>query len=94
MKYCTYITANKPNGVLYTGQTHELKDRISSHKNKKYNNSFSARYNVDNLVWYKEFDNILDAREMEKKIKSGSRAKKIKLLEEPNPEWKDLFNEF
>lgn len=92
MKYWTYITANKPNGVLYTGQTHELKDRIYSHKNKKYKNSFSARYNVDKLVWYKEFDNIYAAREMEKKFKSGSRAKKVKLIEDMNPKWEDLYN--
>ena len=87
------MTANKPHGVIYTGQTHELKDRIKKHKEKKYKNSFSARYNVDKLVWYKEYDNILGARAMEKKLKGGSRAKKIALIEEMNPEWKDLFYE-
>ena len=93
MKYHTYMTANKPHGVIYIGQTHELKDRIKKHKTKKYKNSFSARYNVDKLVWYKEYDNILGARAMEKKLKGGSRAKKIALIEEMNPEWKDLFYE-
>ena len=80
------MTANRPNGVIYTGQTHELKDRILKHKTKKYKNSFSARYNVDKLVWYKEYSTILEARAMEKKLKSGSRAKKVALIEQMNPE--------
>ncbi len=85
------MTANKPHGVIYIGQTHELKDRILKHKTKKYKNSFSARYNVDKLVWYQEFDSIIDARAKEKQLKAGSRAKKIKLIEEKNPEWEDLY---
>ena len=93
MKFWAYMTANRPNGVIYTGQTHELKDRILKHKTKRYKNSFSARYNVDKLVWYKEFDTIMEARAMERKLKSGSRAKKVKLIEEMNPEWRDLYNE-
>jgi putative endonuclease len=87
------MTTNRPNGVIYTGQTHELKDRILKHKTKRYKNSFSARYNVDKLVWYKEFDTINEARAMEKKLKAGSRARKVKLIEEMNPEWRDLYDE-
>ena len=87
------MTANRTNGVIYTGQTHELKDRILKQKTKKYKNSFSARYNVDKLVWYKEYSNIFEARAMEKKLKAGSRAKKVKLIEEMNPQWRDLFYE-
>ncbi len=93
MKYWTYMTANRPNGVIYTGQTQELKDRIFKHKTKRDKNSFLARYNVNKLVWYKEFSNILEAKAMEKKLKAGLRAKKIALIEEMNPEWKDLFYE-
>ncbi len=93
MKYWTYMTANRPHGVIYTGQSHELKNRILKHKTKRYKNSFSARYNVDKLVWYKEFDNILEARAMEKKLKAGSRVKKVELIEALNLEWKDLFYE-
>ena len=93
MKAWIYITTNKPNGVLYTGVTSELKNRITSHKTKKYENSFSARYNVDKLVYFEEFDSIIIARNREKQLKAGSRAKKIKLVESLNPEWKDLYNE-
>lgn len=86
-----YIVTNKPDGVLYTGVTSELKHRIRSHKTKKYKNSFSARYNLDTLVYFEKFDSIIIAREREKQIKAGSRAKKILLIESINPEWKDLF---
>ncbi len=89
----TYMTTNRPYGTIYTGVTSELKYRINSHKNKKYKNSFSARYNLDKLVWYQEFNSIIDARAREKQIKAGSRAKKIKLIEAMNPEWKDLYYE-
>ena len=87
------MTANRPNGVIYTGQTHELKDRILKHKTKRFKNSFSARYNVDKLVWYKEYSTILETRAMETKLKAGSWAKKIALIEAMNPDWRDLFYE-
>ncbi len=63
---------------------------MESHKTKKYADSFTARYNAYKLVWYQEFDSIIDAREREGQIKAGSRARKIKLIEDMNPEWKDL----
>jgi len=85
------MTTNKPNGVIYTGVTSELKYRTESHKNKKYKHAFSARYNLDKLVWYEEFNSIITARAREKQIKAGSRAKKIQLIESMNPEWRDLI---
>jgi len=91
MKAWTYITTNKPNGILYTGMTTELKYRIESHKNKKYKKAFSARYNLDKLAWYEEHDTITAARAREKQLKAGNRAKKIKLIEEMNPGWQDLY---
>jgi putative endonuclease len=92
MKAWLYITASKPNGVIYVGITTELKYRIESHKNKKYTHSFSARYNVDKLVYYEEYPNILPAREFEIQLKGGSRRAKIKLIEAFNPEWEDLYD--
>lgn len=92
MKAWIYITTNRPNGVVYTGVTSELKYRIQSHKTKKYKNSFLARYNVDRLVYYEEFDSIIIARNRERQIKAGSRTKKIKLIESINPDWKDLYD--
>ena len=93
MKAWTYITTNKPDGTLYTGVTSELKYRIQSHKTKKYKTAFSAKYNLDKLVWFQEFDSIIDARAREKQLKAGSRAKKIKLIETMNPGWRDLYDE-
>jgi len=92
MKAWLYMTANKPNGVIYIGITTELKYRIGSHKNKKYPNSFSARYNVDKLVYFEEYPTILPAREREKQLKGGTRNAKIKLIESLNPEWNDLYD--
>ena len=62
-------------------------------KTKKYKNAFSAKYNTDKLVWYQEFDSILDALAREKQLKAGNRARKLKLIEEMNPEWRDLADE-
>lgn len=91
MKAWVYMTTNKPDGVIYTGLTNDLKDRIENHKTKKYKNSFTARYNADKLVFFEEFDSIITAMARERQLKAGSRAKKVKLIEEFNPEWKDLY---
>ena len=93
MKAWVYLTANRPNGVIYTGVTSELKYRIRSHKTKKYPNAFTAKYNVDKLVYFEEYDSIITVREREKQIKAGSRAKKGKLIEDMNPELRDLYEE-
>ena len=90
MKAWTYITTNAHNRVLYTGVTSNIKSRMENHKNKKYLKSFTARYNAYKLVWYQEFNSIIDARDREKQIKAGSRQKKLDLINKMNPEWKDL----
>ncbi len=91
MKAWTYITTNKNNTVLYTGVTGNIKSRMEAHKTKKYARSFTARYHADKLVWYQEFDSIINAHNREKQIKAGSRHKKLDLINKMNPEWKDLF---
>jgi putative endonuclease len=63
------------------------------HKNKYYFNSFSARYNVNKLVFYEGFSSIVEAIRREKQLKAGFRKKKIALIEAFNPTWKDLFDE-
>jgi putative endonuclease len=87
-----YILTNYTNTVLYTGSTGvNLKERIWQHKEKVVK-SFTARYNVSKLVYYEVFGDLYLALEREKQIKAGSRAKKIKLIENMNPEWKDLYD--
>ena len=80
---------NRNKSVIYTGVTNNLRRRVSQHKDKKAG-SFTKRYNITKLVYYESFNNIHDAIAAEKKIKSGSRAKKITLIESTNPNWKDL----
>ena len=78
-RYWVYILANhRP--TLYIGVTSNLIQRIEEHKQKRYQNSFSARYNLEKLVYYETFQMIGDAIVREKQLKGGSRAAKIKLI--------------
>lgn len=86
-----YIMTNRRDGVLYIGVTTDLKGRIAKHKSKHYAGSFTARYNLDKLVYYEKIDGIVKAIEREKQLKAGNRAKKMNLIEAMNPEWRDLF---
>jgi len=85
-----YILFSKRNGTLYTGVTSDLVKRIYEHKNKAVD-GFTKQYDVDKLGYYEVSDNIETAIIREKQIKSGSRAKKLKLIEEFNPEWRGLY---
>ncbi len=87
--YYVYIVTNRRNGTLYTGVTNDLKRRIWEHRNKAMP-GFTAQYGLTQLVYYEEFLDIRWAIDREKQIKAGSRAKKIRLIEAENPEWKDL----
>ena len=89
--YWVYMMTNRNKIVIYTGVTNNLRRRIRQHKDKK-DCSFTKRYNITTLVYYESFGNIHDAIAAEKIIKSGSRAKKIALIESINPSWKDLYN--
>jgi len=85
-----YILTNKNKSVLYTGVTSNLKERIEQHKHRKHPDSFSARYNLNKLIYYERLDTIGEAIIREKKIKGGSRKKKLDLINSTNPEWNDL----
>jgi putative endonuclease len=88
-----YIITNKYQTVVCTGVTSNLPQRIINHKENKYPNSFSARYNVNILVYYEQFQSIGDAVTREKQIKAGSREFKNNLVGSVNPAWKDLFED-
>ncbi|MCB0493831.1 MAG: GIY-YIG nuclease family protein [Cyclobacteriaceae bacterium] len=88
-----YILTNVNNTVLYTGVTSDLFSRLNEHTEKEYPKSFTARYNINKLVYYENFHSIEEAIIREKQIKAGSRKAKIKLIISINPEWKDLFEE-
>ena len=89
-EFYVYIMFNHRNGTLYTGVTNDIRRRVYEHKNKIYKNSFTAKYNCDKLAYYETFQYINDAIEREKKIKSGSRAQKVRIIESINPSWLDL----
>jgi len=87
-----YILFNQRNGTLYVGVTSNIVKRIYEHKNK-FTGGFTQRYNIDKLGYYEVFPTIASAINREKQIKSGSRKKKIDLIESINPGWNDLYNE-
>jgi putative endonuclease len=89
--YYAYLTMNKNNSVIYTGVTNGLLRKITVHKQKINPRSFTARYNVDKLVYYEEFDDINNAIAREKQIKGWSRQKKLDLIKSTNPKFRDLY---
>jgi putative endonuclease len=88
---CTYILANKPNGTLYVGVTSELPKRVWQHKNDLAE-GFTRKYKIHLLVWYERHETMESAINREKQLKSGSRQKKIELIETTNPAWADLYD--
>ncbi len=93
-----YIVTNKNNTTLYVGVTAHLVKRVQQHQQKVNPKSFTARYNLNKLVYYEAFQMIGDAIAREKQLKAGNRARKIALIEKENPNWDDLLlkaiNEF
>jgi len=90
-KYYVYIMASRKNGTLYTGVTNDIARRAFEHKTHMNQDSFTARYGVDKLVYMEIFENPNYAIDREKQIKSWSRARKITLIESMNPDWQDMF---
>ncbi len=91
-QYCVYILTNKNHTVLYTGVTNDLKRRLYEHRNGL--SSFTAKYKVYKLVYYEIGSDINAAITLEKQIKGGSRQKKIDLIDNFNPGWEDLSDDF
>ena len=91
INYFIYILTNSNNKVLYTGMTNILMRRVWEHKAKLIG-GFTKKYNTDKLVYFESFDNPTDAIKREKQIKAGLRKKKLELINNFNPDWKDLYN--
>ena len=86
-----YILANPLHSALYTGVTSDLIKRMRQHKNKYFPNSFTAKYNVHILLYYQFYPSITEAILEEKRIKSGNRMQKMRLINSINPLWEDLL---
>ncbi len=87
-----YILASQRNGTLYVGITGNLQRRVWQHKNRQVA-GFTSKYGVDRLVYYEIFEDIEFAIKREKQLKKWNRAWKLRLIEELNPDWWDLFEE-
>jgi len=87
--YYVYILASKRNGTLYIGVTNDLQRRIYEHKNNLIK-GFTQKYDIHNLVYYEETNDINLAIERENNLKNWKRKWKIELIEKSNPTWKDL----
>src|SRR6476660_9637872 len=85
-----YMMTNKHNTVLYTGVTSNLRNRVLEHKTKKISNRFTSKYNCNKIVFYRFYSRIEEAIAGETQIKDKNRAYKEKLINDMNPEWKDL----
>jgi putative endonuclease len=85
-----YILTNKRNGTLYTGVTSDLRKRIWEHKNDLVD-GFTGKYAVHQLVYFELHQDMTAAITREKQIKKWNRAWKLKLIEQGNPDWADLW---
>jgi len=88
--YFVYILASKKNGTLYVGVTNNLLKRIYEHKHNKIL-GFTSQYGVHKLVYYENCSEITIAIQREKQIKKWNRIWKIRLIEEHNVMWEDLY---
>ena len=91
-QFCVYMLASQMNGTLYIGVTSNLMKRVWEHKNGVVP-GFTKHYGVDRLVYYEAHDCSESAITREKQLKKWRRAWKIELIEEKNPEWRDLYQD-
>jgi putative endonuclease len=90
MAYNVYLLASDKYGTLYLGVTNDLVRRIHEHKIKAVA-GFTKRYSIEKLVWFEIYDDALTAIAREKELKKWRRDWKIRLIEESNPHWIDLY---
>ena len=88
--YSVYMLASQCNGTLYLGVTSKLIARVWQHKNK-FVEGFTRQHSVDILVWFEQHEEIASAILREKQIKKWNRSWKIRLIEDTNPYWNDLY---
>jgi putative endonuclease len=90
MAFYVYLLASNKYGTLYLGVTNDIVRRVYEHKSKAVA-GFTKRYSVDRLVWFEIYNDALTAIAREKELKKWRRAWKIRLIEETNPDWTDLY---
>jgi putative endonuclease len=90
MAYYVYLLASKKHGTLYLGVTNDIVRRAYEHRTKSVD-GFTKRYDVDKLVWFEIYDDIANAITREKELKKWRRDWKVRLIENENPDWTDLY---
>ena len=88
--FYVYILASSVGGTLYIGVTNDLIRRVAEHRLKLVE-GFTEKYDVIRLVYFEQFDDDENAITREKRLKKWNRAWKIRLIEENNPNWDDLY---
>jgi putative endonuclease len=89
---CVYILASQRNGTLYVGVTRDLARRVFEHKENAIE-GFTKEYGVHTLVFYEFHETMNDAMTREKRIKNWRREWKLQLIEQSNPQWRDLYQD-
>jgi putative endonuclease len=88
--YSVYIVTNRKRGTVYTGVTNDLVRRTYEHREGLLE-SFTKRYDLKRLVWFEVHEDIEEAILREKRLKKWQRNWKDRLIEESNPDWRDLW---
>jgi putative endonuclease len=88
--FYVYILSSRIGGTLYIGVTNDLVRRVTEHR-LKIVKGFTKKYDVARLVYFEQFDDVENAIRREKRLKKWIRAWKIRLIEELNPNWDDLY---
>lgn len=91
-RFHVYIMATRKDGPIYIGITNDLPRRVYEHKSHEWR-GFTAKYDVDRLVWSEVYGNPEEAIAREKQLKKWRRVWKVALIEEENPEWRDLADD-
>ena len=91
-QYYIYILASQKNGTLYVGVTNDLIKRVYEHRSD-FVDGFTKKYQVHKLVYYETMEDPTSAITREKQLKKWNRQWKIDLIEEMNPNWKDLYED-
>jgi len=91
MQFYVYFLASKLGGTLYVGVTNDLVRRVYEHKEGSVE-GFTKKYGVTRLVFFEAHSDVEAAILREKQIKKWNRAWKVRLIEEKNPNWDDLYN--
>jgi putative endonuclease len=90
--YWVYILASGKHGTLYVGVTNSLERRIAEHKAGEVE-GFTKKHRVDRLIWFRGFGEVTEAIHFEKQLKRWRREWKVRLIEEGNPHWADMYPE-